>query len=70
MTEINPLTARVKPHVEGLISAAAAGDRDASQVIVWYRNYCRCPENGALVICEQNLKAWLAKQPNAKHPPS
>ncbi len=59
---MNPLTELIRPHVDELIASSNAGNKDASDTIKWYQAFCRCPEPGAQVICEEAFKAWKAKQ--------
>ena len=65
-TDMNPLTALVKPHVAAIMEDAKAGNKAALDVIIWYRNYQKCPEPGAQVVCEEAFKSWRAETAERK----
>ena len=55
---LDPLQEMLTPYVDAIQKSAAAGDRNAQQVIVLYQMYVRCPEAGARTFCEEYFKAW------------
>lgn len=59
MTQTDSLQEKLTPYVgEIRKSAAAAGNKNAQQIISLYNMYVRCPEHGARTLCECFFNAW------------
>lgn len=65
MTEENPLTAKVRPHVERIKQAIEEGDEKARQIRDLYALYVACPsDQGAAGLCSAALDVWLKEKTN------
>jgi len=63
MTEENPLSKLLRPHVARIKTSAAGGNRQAAQIIQLYRMYQDCPNDpGAPALCEQFFREWAKDQ--------
>lgn len=49
---------RIKPIGKAIGAAASAGDSLAKEIIGAYEMVRRCPEHGAMIICEKLLDEW------------
>lgn len=60
MAEKNPLTEKLRPHVQDIKDAAEKGDSTAQRIINLYRLHQDCPSDpGAPALCEQVFDDWM-----------
>ncbi len=58
---MNPLTAKIKPHVPAIVKDAGNGCGKASNVITLYQMYIACPsDHAAPALCEAAFDDWFA----------
>lgn len=56
----NPLTEKLRPHVDAIKRGAEGGDARAREVITLYRMHCDCPSDpGAFALCGAAFDEWL-----------
>lgn len=61
MTDTNPLTEKLRPHVQAIQSAASSGDAKAAEIMTLYRMHCDAPNDpGAYAICHAVADEWIA----------
>lgn len=61
-SEIDGLVAKIKPHGILIGVQAGRGNKTAAAVIKYYDMVYRCPEHGAMVMCELAFDKWLKEQ--------
>lgn len=66
LTDVNPLTELLRPHVEAIEAAVMKGDKQAAQIITLYQMHIACPRDpGASALCKAAFDAWRSKRPQA-----
>jgi len=59
-TAEDPLTEKLRPHVEEIKHSAREGNDHAIAVIILYGMHISCPSDlGAVALCEQACEDWL-----------
>ncbi len=63
MTEKNPLTEKLRPHVGAIKAAVDTGDKMAERIVNLYELCRACPaDRTAPVLCEAAFDEWVAKR--------
>jgi hypothetical protein len=63
LSDENPLTAKMRPHVEAIKNAIVHGDQRALDIRNLYVLYVACPnDHAAAALCRAALDVWLKQK--------